>query len=276
MVLVTPAIAVELLKKNSSNRPLNELTVKWYANQMAKNQWTLSGQTISISDDGRLIDGQHRLKAIVESGKSIYFNISYNVPFESFINYDSLRARGVKDAFAISEIPNYTNSAATISRYVALKNDSISHAGFGNTLSNSPSISKKDKIRLTNKEYLDFYNNNKLLFDEVVKFSESCYGKIRLFSQSQIGAIILLLIIDKRHNKERVYSFFRQLFFNISVENKSIYNLREKLIQGNLGNYKMVPRLKYIFLIKCWNAFVIGKEIKVYSFSDSETMPTFI
>lgn len=274
--LITPELAKELLKKNSSNRPLNDITVKWYAKQMTNNQWTISGQTISISDDNRLIDGQHRLKAVIESGKSIYFNIAYNVPFESFVNYDSLRSRGLKDTFAVSGIANYTNIAAILSKYISLKNSNLAYAGFGTSIKSSGGISKEDKIKLSNIEYLHLYNTNPKLFDEIVNISDTLYSKIRLFSGSQIGGIMCVLIIDKNHNKEKVYSFFRQLFYNENVENKSIYNLREKLIKGNIGNYKMVPKLKYIFLLKCWNAYVLGREIKTYSFSDSETIPTFI
>lgn len=276
MELITPERAKELLLKNSSNRPLNKATVNWYSRQMLAGQWTLSGQTISISSDNRLIDGQHRLFAVVQSGVSIYFNIAYNVPFESFVNYDSLRARGVRDVFAISDIKNYSNVSAIITKYISIRASNLAYAGFGDTHGSTGGISKKDKIKLSNAEYLELYYSNEKLFDEIVKRSDNYYSQIRLFTPSQIGAIMYYLIHDKKHNREKVYSFFRQLFYNEYVENKSIYNLREKLIKGSIGNYKMVPRLKYIFLVKCWNAFVLGKEIKTYSFSDGETTPTFI
>ena len=91
MVLITPEIAREMLKLNVSNRPLNRVTVNWYAQQMLNGHWTISGQTISISDRNTLMDGQHRLQAVVQSGCDVMFNVAYNVPFESFVNYDILR-----------------------------------------------------------------------------------------------------------------------------------------------------------------------------------------
>jgi len=42
------------------------------------------------------------------------------------------------------------------------------------------------------------------------------------------------------------------------------------------SNYQLVGRLRYIFLVKCWNAYILGKEIKLYKYDDSELMPTFI
>ena len=278
MEFITPEFAKELMRLNVSNRPLNQKTVNWYARQMKNNQWTVSGQTISISDKNTLIDGQHRLAAVILSGKTIQFNVAYNVPFESFVNYDSLRTRGVLDVFAIENVANYNRVSSIISKYNALCNNSISSAGFGTVIHEKSSggggVDKNKKM--TNIEALKLYNSDKELFQEIAMFSQKCYKKIKLFSHSQVGGIIYYLIKDKKYKKEIVFSFFEQLFFNENVENMSIYNLREKLISGSVGNFQMLPRLKYVFLVKCWNAFVRGKEIKTYSFSQNETIPEFI
>jgi hypothetical protein len=273
MVLITPESAKELLKLNVSNRPLNQVTVDWYAKQMTNGQWTISGQTISISDKNTLIDGQHRLAALVKSGKEITFNVAYNVPFQSFVNYDSVRSRGLCDVFAIENILNYKSISAIISKYNALILGHISYLGFGNS---NQSGGVKKKIKFTNIEALDLYNSKKELFQEIHHVADRCYGRIKLFPVSQIGAFMYYLIVDKKHNKEKVFSFFTQLFFNENVENKSIYNLREKLINGSIGQFVMVSKLKYIYLVKCWNAFVVGKEIKIYTFNDSDVLPSFL
>ena len=274
MVLVTPEIAKELLKLNISNRPLNKTTVDWYANQMVNGQWTISGQTISISDKNTLIDGQHRLAAIVKSGKEIMFNIAYNVPFQSFINYDSVRTRGLSDVLAIENIPNYMGVSAILSKYNALMAGNLANMGFSDQIKIAGGLPKR--VKYTNTDALSLYNSNKELFQEIYRVSFSCYTRIRLFTSSQIGAFMYYLIVHKNHDKEKVFSFFTQLFFNENVENKSIYNLRERLINGSIGQFRMVSKLKYIFLIKCWNAFVLGKEIKIYTFSDSDIVPSFL
>ena len=273
MVLITPESAKELLKLNVSNRPLNQVTVDWYAKQMTNGQWTISGQTISISDKNTLIDGQHRLAAVVKSGKEIMFNVAYNVPFQSFVNYDSVRSRGLCDVFAIENILNYKSISAIISKYNALSLGQIAYLGFG---SSNQSGGIKKRVKFTNIEALNLYNSKKELFQEIQHISDRCYGRIKLFPASQVGAFMYYLIVDKKHNKEKVFSFFTQLFFNENVENKSIYNLREKLINGSIGQFRMVPKLKYIYLVKCWNAYIKGKEIKIYSFSENELMPEFI
>jgi len=266
-------IFTKLIKLNVSNRPLNSKTVDWYAKQMAAGEWTLSGQTISISDLNTLLDGQHRLAAVIKSNCCIMFNVAYNVPYESFVNYDNMRSRGLGDVFAVENIPNYKSIAAILSKYNALKNGNEANMGFSNNTNNHGSGFKN--IKFTNSEALKLYNANKDLIQRIYLISDRCYCKIKLFTRSQVGAIIYYLIQDLHHDKNKVFSFFQQLFFNENVENKSIYYLREKLINGSIGNFRMVSRLRYIYLIKCWNAYIIGKEIKNYSFNDSDVMQTF-
>ena len=276
VILITPSIAKEMMEKNTHNRPLKKRTVSWYARQMKEGNWTLSGQTMSIAEDGTIIDGQHRLAAIIQSDTSLYFNVARNVPKESFINYDKLSARSLSDVLSIEHIPNSTRIAAMLSKYESLQTGNLSAIGFGSSLTAASSGLKIEKGRRLDKEVIELYNKNAQLWQDIHTHSTSCYNKLRLFNISQAGAIMAYLILDKNHPYETVFSFFHQLFFNENVENSSIFILREKLIYGSIGSSLMLPKLKYIYLVKCWNAFVKGKEIKAYSYNQSEVIPAFL
>lgn len=65
IVLVTPEMASEWLKKNNNNRPLRKARVRHYAELMRTGKWEMTHQGVAMSEDGTLIDGQHRLAAIV-------------------------------------------------------------------------------------------------------------------------------------------------------------------------------------------------------------------
>lgn len=68
LVEVTPQMAQEWLATNAkNNRDLSKVTVKRYANDMVKGQWMVTGEAIKFDRTGRLIDGQHRLQALIES-----------------------------------------------------------------------------------------------------------------------------------------------------------------------------------------------------------------
>lgn len=68
--VITPALAEEMLKHNTSNRPIKESNVAFLANEILTGRWRLTGSAIQFVGKD-LVDGQHRLKAIVAAGKPI-------------------------------------------------------------------------------------------------------------------------------------------------------------------------------------------------------------
>ncbi len=76
VVLVTPEMAAEWLTRNSSNRPMRRNTVEHYARQMVAGEWQLTHQGICFDAHGSLVDGQHRLTAIVNAGIPVRMLVS--------------------------------------------------------------------------------------------------------------------------------------------------------------------------------------------------------
>ena len=77
---ITPALAAQYLKMNATNRRLRLNVVSKYANDMRNGNWVLTHQGIAFSDKGELIDGQHRLSAILESETPIEMLVSFGIP----------------------------------------------------------------------------------------------------------------------------------------------------------------------------------------------------
>lgn len=77
---VDPATAKEMLAANKSNRPVSRDTVLGYAREMAAGAWIETHQGIAFDDSGRLIDGQHRLLAVAESGATVRMLVTYDLP----------------------------------------------------------------------------------------------------------------------------------------------------------------------------------------------------
>ena len=92
---VTPAMAADYLKRNTHNRPLNKKRVDEYAEAMSNDQWHLSHQGIGFSAAGDLIDGQHRLHAVVKSGKTVRMQVTMGLTREAQLVIDTGRARSV-------------------------------------------------------------------------------------------------------------------------------------------------------------------------------------
>lgn len=67
VVAVTPAMARGWLAANDHNRHLRGSVVASYARDMTDGKWALNGEAIKLAVDGTLLDGQHRLHAVVKA-----------------------------------------------------------------------------------------------------------------------------------------------------------------------------------------------------------------
>ncbi len=114
-VVVTPEIARQLLATvREDQRKLDLKRVNRYAALMADGQWPVTGASLQIDTDGYMIDGQHRLHAVVRSGVSIKFMITHDVPPESF---DYIDRNGVRTAAQFYQGKN-VNLSMSGARYV--------------------------------------------------------------------------------------------------------------------------------------------------------------
>ena len=81
--LVTPAMAAFWLLNNKTNRPMRPVVVASYAAQIKEEQWRLTHQGMCLDCTGALLDGQHRLTAIVQTGISVLMQVSRMTTEES-------------------------------------------------------------------------------------------------------------------------------------------------------------------------------------------------
>ena len=253
---ITPELARDILKGNTKNRPLNNTTVVDYACQMEKGLWKLNGEPIIVSTTGGLLDGQHRLEACVLSNTPFQSIVIYNVDDTAFSTIDTGRVRTASDIFSINGITNSHQAASVVSAYFTLKSSQSSfvrNAGIR-------------RIKISKQELLDFYEKNSSLVSLAVSLSAKCIKKMRILTQSQIGAYALYLAIDKKHPFKKVSDFFLELFGFNDVTNKSIETLREALVRCALKQSLITPSTKNIYVIKTWNAYLTNKKITRLSY----------
>jgi hypothetical protein len=111
---ITPEIALKYLQTNVVNRKLQPNTVAFYARQMADGQWQLNGDAIRFSQTGALQDGQHRLTAVVESGRPLTTWVARGLPDEAQLTMDQQRKRTAGDMLAMTGMPRGNQVAAIV------------------------------------------------------------------------------------------------------------------------------------------------------------------
>lgn len=101
VVTITPAVATAWLRCNHNNRPVRKKHVVFLAQEMLAGNWQVNGQAIVISDDEDVLDGQHRLMAIIESGLSVKSLVVYGISREAFKTIDTGAVRTGADALCL-------------------------------------------------------------------------------------------------------------------------------------------------------------------------------
>lgn len=89
---ITPAMAEKwLATPNTKNRKLRQRTVEAFAADMRRGKWHITHQGIAFDEAGNLLDGQHRLAAIVKSGCTIEMLVTTGLPQSSGGGEDDAR-----------------------------------------------------------------------------------------------------------------------------------------------------------------------------------------
>lgn len=97
-VFITPAAAEDILNNlNEANRSLGIGAKNKYRNDMSADLWAPLASTLAFDVEGLLRDGQHRLKAVVESGKGQWFKVQTHMPEDVIRSVDLGRKRNVGD-----------------------------------------------------------------------------------------------------------------------------------------------------------------------------------
>lgn len=122
---ITPDLAESYLSEHKNYRNPNKSRVQTYIRMMRNEQWKLS--IIIFDEDGKLIDGQHRLIAVIDSGLPQYFAVVTGYPCNSEVTLDNgqvrsraqvLKAeRGVKNGTARASMAGALEFGVTSTSY---------------------------------------------------------------------------------------------------------------------------------------------------------------
>lgn len=124
---ITPKVAANLLKKgHDRQRKINTAAVTRYAEAMKSNNWELTHSNPIAFQDGKLIDGQHRLSAVIEADVSLWMVVAEYSPDATIRGVDRAVPRTLADVLTFSgelEALRAKKAAALARSLFALAND---------------------------------------------------------------------------------------------------------------------------------------------------------
>ncbi len=258
LINVTPDMAMRFLEKNKLNRSLTDRHINFLASQMRENKWLDTGDTLKFDEQGNLLDGQHRLNAIVKSGKTLPMLVVKNVNKKAFEVMDTGKVRTGKDVLSAMKYGHSSLLSSSVKSILLYFGGQYSHNKIGKS-----SFS-------TNPKVVEFVKKNEEIH-EIVAHIHKIHSKFKLITASHL---VFLYWIFAAKNQNDVDTFFDQLTTGVDLKADSpIKALRDRLIKEITSKRKMQAREKLALCIIAWNHFRAKKPVKLIQFTDRMEFP---
>jgi hypothetical protein len=253
-VLVTPVLAEKLLTYNTGNRPFYENLCKEYMAEIEAGNWRLTHQGVALSVSMVLQDGQHRLTAIVRTGKEQWMFIAVGMADENFSVLDTGRVRRYKDVLSLAGYPDplVLGSAARMV-YLYTRRDFVS------------------TFKVSNTEVLSLVESDPDAFRMAVSMGVKLEKET--FCTRTAGAATFYLI-RKNNAATPVNEFFASLITGEELHGGDP-RLVFRRVMANMhrDKHRKNGPEQMAMLLKTWNAWVEGRKIQVLAWKRTEAMP---
>jgi hypothetical protein len=252
---VTPAYARQLLERNTHNRNVRSRHVLAMADDMRRGEFDDNGETVKIAVDGTIIDGQHRLLAIIESGVAQRMLIVSGLPMMAQETIDVGAKRTFGDVLLLRKEKNTAVLAATVRRLTLWNRG---HRGPG---LNSGTTTVKEMLTT-----LDRYPEVR----DSARFANTLRAKFPV----PAATIGLAHFLFSHLDQQDCDYFFAKLAEGSRLEpNDPIHVLRRTIFESNTGRHRLNDAVCTAYVIKAWNAFREGRPITLLRFKSGGVTP---
>tara|TARA_R110000851_G_C12958259_1_gene554007 strand:+ start:109 stop:903 length:795 start_codon:yes stop_codon:yes gene_type:complete len=245
MMIVTPDIALAYLAMNGGNRPMSDSHVEHLALIMKRGEWVFNGDSIRITTGGRLVDGQHRLSAIIKCGIPQKVMVVTGLDDSVFLTIDCGKSRSASDSLAIEGYA-CTTALTSCARYA------INMEGFGYMYA-------RNINKATSFQVLSAIKKNPEM-QESAKYGQS--KKSRKF----IGVSLLSFCHYwfLKHDYIAGTEFFNEFESgDYSYANSPVKALKEKLVDNAVSTAKMSKTDKGGYIFLAFNKYMADESVRV-------------
>lgn len=257
LVEIDPKLALEMLGTQARNRKLGPETVGKYAREMSSGRFGLTGDTIKFDSDGRLIDGQHRLRAVVASGVTIKMFVATGIRPEFQDVVDVGRSRQLKDVLSMRGEANTTGLASATRNHFLWMNGAIVN----------------QSIRPTTAECLEWLDLHPELKPATAFSKELCKAVPGLIT----SAVAPLVYESRKFDVALSGVFWEMVKTGINLhESSPALALRDWAIRrGRTSDRRGRPGTPTTLAvgIKAWSAFCSGRSCKLLRWGSEEPFP---
>lgn len=253
IVFLDPQLARQLYAGNTENqRRVSKANLAKVEQSIRTGLFVLNGESIIQSISGKLLNGQHRVLGVINTGIGIWTVLVLNVPDEYFHTIDCGKARSFADVCQISGDPESITLSSCIQRLAEYFTDE-STVGVAQPIPHA----------------------------RLFQVREMCPGLIDSVravgpAQKVIAKSRTAWLHYAAHAKfpAEANRFFESLGSGVGLRSDSaVWMLRERMLKDRASKAKLSTREAIALLIKAWNAYLDDVPLKVLRWSDGEPFP---
>lgn len=249
---ITPKMAEHYFGKNNNNRNFNQRTSNSYARMMKEGFWTLNGESIKFYENGDLADGQHRLKAIIDTGLNLTTYVMRGLSLDAQSTIDQQRKRTAGDILKMHGVANGNRLAAIVRMVNLWENGMRNLNGFKGAANFSP-------VEIV--EFLD--SEQGPLFIEACRITAP-HALIIMAPPRVTG---LLAFLTLRADLALADRFFAQLESGIDLhESDPVLTLRRYWTNLQMRGRSRDVGLYLMSGVRSWNAYAEGRKLSQISY----------
>jgi hypothetical protein len=251
VVTISPTDATNWLRCNEHNRPVRKNHVNFLAREIRAGNWQVNGQAIVIADNEQVLDGQHRLLAIIEAGQAIKTLVVYGITPEAFSTIDTGAVRSSADALLLHfhDYPqNIVKAVATAVPWLKQLERGALRTGGSSKVSNT--------------EVIVYAQDHLSLFERAERLQS--YPKDN--RPMSIGVGTALYEYFARRDEEKADKFFQDVYTGENLERTDVeWVLRQAFAKdAQRISAKLQMSIKVRMCIKAWNWRRRGMESASY------------
>lgn len=232
---VTPYMAEEWLGRNAHNRNISERYVEELKQAILRDEWVYNGDAIRFDTEGNLLDGQHRLWAVVFAERPVDVLVVENLPRDTVLTIDVGRKRNLASHLKMAGYANPVLLAAMINMKWRLDRGLV-----------------RSNQTPTFPEALRVLEENKTLVDATPMVS-----KYRQRLKGSSSAVGMCFYEFSQRDADAAVDFFEGMITgeNLPADDPR-YVFRRYVEKNNPGTVMFTA-----LLIKAWNAYMEGSVI---------------
>jgi len=251
---ITPDMAKKILAhRNKNNRPIRYTHLEKLSDAIEKDEWKVTNQGIAFDADGNLIDGQHRLAAILQTRKTVKMMVATNMDANIFDVVDTGSKRSTGDALDILGSEHGRTVSAALKIYICYQK--FPEKAWSGAAIQQPSTS----------DVIAIYKDRQDEIEALLSVIKKKHRNFKCFSMS-LGLVLSILLLDAGWSDMQIWQFWDCITLGANLPPDSVVlSFRNQLSDPHFRKrHYGTQRYMLNAFIKCFNSYITNESINKF------------